>query len=128
MPVIPDPFEYAIDSAIRQKRQMAGDYFKFAKFFAGTFAGFCVGGIYFAARIGPLAYGIGWALCALLVIALLNASRAVSAEADRLEVYSADRSIEGREKILKELSLPQDEGPTAGVGAFREAILNEKTQ
>jgi hypothetical protein len=106
---------------------MARDYYKFAKFFAGTFVGFCVGGIYLAEKIGVLAFGLAWAICAMLVIVLLNSSRAVSAEADRLEIYAADRTVEGREKIFKELNVPQDEGSTTGVSAFREAILNAKT-
>jgi hypothetical protein len=126
--MVPDPFEYAVESALRQKRQMAHDQFKLAKFFARTFIGFCIGGIYFAAKIGALAFGIAWAICAILVIALVNSSRVVSADADRLEVYAADRSDEGRERILKELGRPQDEGSSTGVSAFREAILNAKTQ
>ena len=125
--MIPDRFEYAIEQAIRQKRWMARKHAKVAEVFTWTFIGFCAGGIFFEAKIGAVAYGIAWALCAMLVIALLNSSRAVSAEADRLEVYAADRSPEGRERLLKELSLPQNEVLTSGVGAFREALLNAKT-
>jgi hypothetical protein len=126
-PTIPDQFESAVNHAIRQKRWMARNHAHFAEIFAWTFVGLCVGGIYFAERIGVLAYGIAWTLCAMLVTGLLSSSRSVGAEADRLEIYAANRGEEARKLILKELNRLQPEDSTSGFSALREAILNGKT-
>jgi hypothetical protein len=131
MPIPPTtlrPFEDAVDHAVRQKRRLANDYRNFAGIFVWTFVGFCVGGIFIAERIGALAFGLAWTLCAILVVVLLNTSRSVNAEADRLEVYAAEGSTEARKRIVEELRASKDEESSVEVSAFREALANAKLQ
>jgi len=124
---MPVTLEEAVAHTVREKRVTARVHLGFAIAFATTFIGFCAGGVFFAEKMGAVAFGIACTVSAMLVLALLSSSRSLNSEAARLRVLGTYNGADAHDRILQELSAAQADGATTALQTLRDAVLNKKT-